>query len=196
MGRPNRSAERRQELIRPIAETFAASGYRRTTTAALAERCGLPEQALYRLWPDKGAMFVAAIEFVGEFSLQVWQQMAGDGAADAAGRTGAERVLAHEARHLGDLGLYRILFAAFAEVDDERILSAMRRVYQRLLQEIARQIEAHRATRGGGDAGRAELVAWALIGLGTATNLGREFGLLGDRKRRELFEGIGRHLLG
>ncbi|MCA8949978.1 MAG: TetR family transcriptional regulator, partial [Planctomycetes bacterium] len=110
MARPNRSAERRRELIRTVADTFAELGYRRTTTAVLAERCGLSETALYRLWPDKRAMFVAAIEFVGTFSAQVWRELAERGSGAGSG-SGAERVLAHEARHLGDLGLYRILFA-------------------------------------------------------------------------------------
>ena len=62
MPRPNRTAERRRELIPVIARAFTELGYRRSTTAELARRCEVQENILYRLWPDKRAMFIAAIE--------------------------------------------------------------------------------------------------------------------------------------
>ena len=64
MPRPNHSAQRRRELTPIVARTFAELGFRRTTTAELARRCGVRENVLYRLWPDKKAMFIAAIEYV------------------------------------------------------------------------------------------------------------------------------------
>lgn len=203
MARPNRSDERRREVIRPVAETFAELGYRRTTTAVLAERCGLQEVALYRLWPDKKAMFVAAIEFVGDNTERIWDGLlpgagAGGGAAGRAGKdasSGAERLLAHEAKHLGEFGFHRILFAGFSETDDDDVRAALKAVYERLLRRIAELVAAH---RGSGAPGlpAAAMTAWALVGLGTATNLGRELGLLGERARSELFASVGRHLLG
>jgi AcrR family transcriptional regulator len=192
MGRPNRSDERRLEAMPTIAKTFAELGYRRTTTAILATRCGLQEVALYRLWPDKRAMFVAAIEYVGEHTEQVWDGIA---ATRGAG-TEAERLLAHEARHLGEFGFHRILFAGFSETDDPAIRDALRTVYQRLLRRISAQIATHRDLGGTAAMPPPAATAWALVGLGTAVNLGRELGLLGDRARRELFASIGRHLLG
>lgn len=204
MARPNRSDERRLEAIQTVAKTFAELGYRRTTTAVLAERCGLQEVALYRLWPDKRAMFVAAIEFVGANTERIWAEVAADdgpgsrsgsGARSRAG-SGAERLLAHEARHLGEFGFHRILFAGFSETDDPAIRGALRDVYQRLLQRIAEQVTAHRDARATGTLPPAALTAWALVGLGTATNLGRELGLLGEHARRELFASIGERLLG
>ncbi|MFO1031132.1 MAG: TetR family transcriptional regulator [Planctomycetota bacterium] len=206
MARPNRSDERRLELIRPIAATFAELGYRRTTTAILAERCGLQEVVLYRLWPDKKAMFVAAIGFVGANTERIWDQVAGSapGGTRAAQRTsaagsGAERLLAHEATHLGEFGFHRILFAGFSETDDPDIHAALRSVYERLLQRIGALVAAHRSARGSAldrPLPPALLTAWALVGLGTATNLGRELGMLDEAGRTELFAAIGRHLLG
>ena len=203
MARPNRSDERRREVVRPVAETFAELGYRRTTTAVLAERCGLQEVALYRLWPDKKAMFVAAIEFVGDNTERIWDGLvarggAGSGAVGRAGKDasgGAERLLAHEAKHLGEFGFHRILFAGFSETDDDDVRAALKLVYARLLRRIADLVEAHRGS-GAVELPAAAMTAWALVGLGTATNLGRELGLLGERARSELFASIGRHLLG
>lgn len=199
MARPNRSEERREELVPAVAATFAEYGYRRTTTALLAERCAVQEAILYRLWADKRAMFVAAIEFVGSHSEQVWADVL---AHDDDTSTGAERVLQHEATHLGEFGLYRILFAGFSETDDAEIAAAMRRVYERFLHFIVAQVKAHRAGMGTKglsstkDLPSAELTAWALVGLGTATNLGRELGLLAGPARKRLFDAIGRRLLG
>jgi AcrR family transcriptional regulator len=193
MPRPNLSAARRDELIGAVAATFAALGYRRTTTAMLAERCGVQEAILYRLWPDKRAMFVAAIEFVGSHSEQIWQRLL---AARDPNSTSAERLLAHEATHLGEFGLYRILFAGFSETDDAVIAAAMKRVYVRFLRFITSQVETHRRTRSARAHPSPALTAWALVGLGTATNLGRELGLLGDKARKRLFAAIGGHLLG
>lgn len=193
MARPNLSDARRQELITAVAATFAELGYRRTTTAVLGERCGVPETILYRLWPDKRAMFVAAIEFVASNSERIWQDVLArkDGA-----RSAAERVLEHEAAHLGEFGLYRILFAGLSETDDEEIAGALRRVYAQFLRFIGNHVEAHRKGRNPGRLPEAELTAWALVGLGTAVNIGRELGLLKDRARKRLFDAVGRHLLG
>ena len=197
MARPNRSDERRLERIPRIAATFAELGYRRTTTAILAERCGLQEVELYRLWPDKKAMFVAAIAFVGANTERIWDQVA-DGTGGANG-SGAERLLAHEAAHLGEFGFHRILFAGFSETDDPDIHAALRGVYERLLQRIGALVAAHRSSRGSAldrPLPAAALTAWALVGLGTATNLGRELGMLDEAGRTDLFAAIGRHLLG
>ena len=56
MPRVSRLAEKRRELLPIVARAFADLGYRRTTTAALAGSCGVQENILYRLWPDKKAM--------------------------------------------------------------------------------------------------------------------------------------------
>lgn len=195
MARPNRSDERRREVIRPVAETFAELGYRRTTTAVLAERCGLQEVALYRLWPDKKAMFVAAIEFVGDNTERIWDGLIAGGRTGKGAPSAAERLLAHEAKHLGEFGFHRILFAGFSETDDEDVRAALKAVYTRLLRRIADMVEGHRDS-GAAGLPAAAMTAWALVGLGTATNLGRELGLLGERARGELFASVGRQLLG
>ena len=195
MARPDRSAERRQEAVGTIAATFAELGYRRTTTAVLAERCGLTEVALYRLWPDKQAMFVAAIRHVGDNTERIWDAVA-RAAATTGKRSAAERLLQHEAQHLGEFGFHRILFAGYSETDDPAIRDALRAVYERLLARIAELVAEHRKGEASGPLPTPLLTAWALLGLGTATNLGRELGMLGDRARNQLFAAVGAHLLG
>ncbi|MFJ9559362.1 TetR/AcrR family transcriptional regulator [Streptomyces fuscichromogenes] len=53
--------ERRENVIRAAIAEFAIAGYRGTTTAAIAERVGVTQPYLFRLFPDKKAIFIAAL---------------------------------------------------------------------------------------------------------------------------------------
>lgn len=192
MARRNQSEQRRAELLPKVASAFAEFGYRRTTTAALAERCAVQETILYRLWPDKRAMFVAAIGFVAEHSEAIWARELGE-RADAG--TAAEVVLDYESDHLGEFGLYRILFAGLSETDDPEIRQALRAAYRGFHRFIVARVGDHRSARGQRRGADPDLVAWALVGLGTAANLGRELDLLPARSRSDLLKALGRHLL-
>src|SRR5262249_9988053 len=76
-----------------LARASAELGYRRATTADLAARCAVQEKALFRLWPDKRAMFLAALDQVFVESETLWERLA---SAPGQGST-AERLLAYEA---------------------------------------------------------------------------------------------------
>lgn len=195
MPRANRRDEQRDELVPILASTFAELGYRRTTTAELAGRCGVRENILYRLWPDKREMFLAAIDWVYELSERTWEGLLA-GADPAA--SPAELLLDYEATHQGEFGLYRIVFAGLSETDEPEIAAAMKRLYRRFQRFVAQQVEAHRAPGGAKGANLPDeaTAAWALIGLGTVANIGRELGLLSAPARKRLFREAGRALLG
>ena len=192
MARPNRTVQRRQALIPIIARAFAELGFRRTTTAELAKRCGVQENVLYRLWPGKKAMFLAAIDHVYALSEEAWAALLAD---DGSGSDSAERILQYEAGHHGEFGLYRIVFAGLSEADDPEIRDTLKAMYSRFHRFIRRQIAAHR-TAGGSTADlTADLSAWAFVGLGTMANISQELGLMTARSRRRLMIEAGRLLL-
>ncbi len=198
MGRPNRSAERRAALLPVLAEAFAGAGYRGATTAQLATRCGVQETVLYRLWPDKRAMFLAAIDHVYERSLAIWDRLAAavdEGACGAGRPSAAERILAHEARHHGDFKLYRVLFAGLGDVDDDEVRAHMRATYRKFQRYVRDRIVEHRVCAGRTGGLDPELAAWAVVGLGTVVNIGREVGLINARERGRLLADAGRVLL-
>jgi AcrR family transcriptional regulator len=190
MPRINKSLERQEQFIPVIARTFAELGYRRTTTAELARRCEVQETILYRLWPDKKKMFLEAIEYVYRLSEDTWEKLL---EPSDSGKSTAERILDYESTHHGEFGLYRIIFAGLGEVDDEEIHDSLKKMYKRFHRFIMDQIAVHR------EIGRStiteDLAAWAVIGLGTVANIGRELGLLGDRKRKQLIGSVGTLLL-
>ena len=192
MGRPNKTAERRKKLIPVITAVFAELGYRRATTAELAKRCGVQENILYRLWPDKKAMFIASIEHRYLLAAELWTGLVNRSDPNT---TPAERVLSYEAEHFGEGGLYRIVFAGLNETDDPDVHEALREMYGRFHRFIRKQIATHRDGAGRKSSPNAELSAWAFVGLGTVVNIGLELGLLTDRQRRRLVADVGRVLL-
>jgi AcrR family transcriptional regulator len=193
MPRRNQTDEKRRELLPIVARAFAELGYRRTTTAELARRCGVQENILYRLWPDKKAMFIAVIGYVYDLSAAIWGRLL---AEDGVDQTAAERLLKYEAEHHGEFGFHRIVFAGLSETDDPVVRAALADMYQRFQRFVHKQMAAHQSERRTPPPPDAMLAAWAVIGLGTVANISRELGLLSDRQRRRLMEEMGRVLLG
>jgi len=192
MARRNLSEEKRREFLPIIARAFAELSYRRTTTAELGRRCGVRENVLYRIWPDKKAMFIAAIDYVFDLSAITWGKLLADCPSAA---EGARRLLEYEARHHGEFGHYRIVFAGLSETDDPDIRKALRRMFGRFHRFVTNQIEASRKARSVANLPEAPLSAWAMLGLGTAANISRELELLTDSRRRKLIDRVGHHLL-
>lgn len=191
MPRPDLSDQRRRDFAPVLARVFADLGYRRTTTAELAAQCGVQEPILYRLWPDKRAMFIAALEQVYAASEATWTRLL----AEAGPRADpAALILEYEATHHGEFGLYRIVFAGLSETDDAEIRAALRRLYRSFHEFVTRRLgERPRRPAAAPDP---QLAAWAVLGLGTVANIGRELGLLGAAERERLFREIGSLLLG
>ncbi|KPI06641.1 transcriptional regulator, TetR family [Actinobacteria bacterium OK074] len=71
--------ERRENVIRAAVAEFAVAGYRGTTTAAIAERVGVTQSYLFRLFPDKKAIFIAALARSAEDTRLAFERAA-DGA--------------------------------------------------------------------------------------------------------------------
>jgi len=190
MARPSTLEDKRREFLPIVAGAFAELGYRRLTSAELAARCGVGENVLYRIWPDKPAMFLAALEWVYLASERAWERLL---AEEVEGESAFLRLLAHEARHHGEHGLYRIVFAGLSETDDARVRAALQDLYGRFHGFVRRQLSAHRAAGAHGELD-AETAAWAIVGLGTVANLGRELRLVSAERRESLLWEAGRLL--
>lgn len=191
MPRPSQTAQKRDEFLPVLARAFAELGYRRTTTAQLARRCGVRENILYRLWPDKKAMFIAAIDYVYELSARTWESLLGAKRS----RRSAVQLLGYEAKHLGEFGHSRIIFAGLSETDDPEIRRALARMYRHYQGFVREQVRSHRALRAAGGRTDPALAAWALVGLGTVSSIALELELLSERDRRRLMVDVGRALL-
>jgi len=194
MARPSQARQRREELLPLIASTFGEMGYRRTTTARLAKACRMQETQLYRLWPSKKAMFLAVIEHLYRLETDGWKRLLDE--ADT--KKGIAAILATEAASRGESGLHRITLSALSESDDPQITEAvvhMYRNFHRFIRETLHRYHEHDAVN---DANTLDpsLAAWALIGLGTITNIGREFNLFSKATQKKLILAAGSKLIG
>ncbi|WP_236670638.1 TetR/AcrR family transcriptional regulator [Streptomyces sp. 7-21] len=73
--------ERREAVLSAAIKEFARGGYAGTATAAIARRVGVSQPYLFRLFPDKRALFLAAAKRCTEEIRQVLLR-AGEGAED------------------------------------------------------------------------------------------------------------------
>lgn len=189
-GEKTQSRSDPKRLLPIVARAFAELGYRRATTAELARRCGIRENILYRAWENKRAMFLAAIEYVFDASRAVWERLLGD----ARPKDAAQRVLDYESVHHGEFGLYRVVFAGLSETDDPEIRSALRRMYLQFQRFIAAQVRAAcDDTRS--IAIDPDVAGWALVGIGTVSNIARELDLLSGPQRQAIFRAVGQLFL-
>jgi AcrR family transcriptional regulator len=179
---------KKEELLPAITSTFAEIGYRRATTAILAQRCQVQETILYRIWADKKAMFVDAIDYVAERTLNTYRDVLAASAGDA--KAPAEALLAYESRHIGEFGNYRIIFAALPETNEPDIRDALQRMYRQLHAFI---VETVARSAPGIDAVKS---AWGLIGLGTMMTISDGLGLMNRREREDVFRHVGSLMLG
>ncbi len=190
MSRPSQIDEQRKKLLPIVCQTFSELGYRRTTTAELAARCQVRENILYRLWPDKKAMFLAAIDDIFQSRAEKWEQILVDLPSP---ELRIERLVAYEAQHQGEFGFYRVVFTALAETDDDEMRAALTRMYRQFHKLVSKQITTGRES----DRDRLTVsdAAWALLGLATISNIIVELNLLGPRQRKQMFAAVGQSLV-
>ncbi len=190
MPRPSQIDEQRKKLLPIVCQTFSELGYRRTTTAELAQRCEVRENILYRLWPDKKAMFLAAIDDIFQSRADKWEQILIDLPSP---ESRVERLIAYEAEHQGEFGFYRVIFTALAETDDNEMRTALIRMYRQFHKLVSQQIATGRES----DRDRLTVndAAWGLIGLATISNVIVELNLLGPRQRNQMFASVAQALV-
>jgi AcrR family transcriptional regulator len=192
MSRPNQTDQQRKKLLPIVCRAFSELGYRRTTTAELARRCGVRENILYRLWPDKKSMFLAAIDDIFQRRAETWGGLLAD---RPTAREATKRLVAYEAKHQGEFGFYRVVFTALAETDDAEIRTALMRMYRRFHRMVLDRFELGLEVRPKRPDHPGDIAAWALIGLATVSNIIRELKLLKPGQREKMFAAAAQWLI-
>ena len=67
-----RPEQRRAAIVRAATGEFARTGYRGTSTAQLAESCGITQPILYRHFAGKAALYIACLESAWEELRATW----------------------------------------------------------------------------------------------------------------------------
>jgi AcrR family transcriptional regulator len=113
--------ERRESVVRAAMSEFAHGGYKGTSTEAIARRVGVSQPYLFRLFPNKQAMFVAAAEYCLDTTRQVFADAAEgvppEDKLEAMGAAYQELIHADPERLLMQMQTYAAVAAAEAAGD-------------------------------------------------------------------------------
>ncbi|MFD7729873.1 TetR/AcrR family transcriptional regulator [Kitasatospora phosalacinea] len=134
--------ERRESVVRAAMVEFARGGYRGTSTEAIARRVGVSQPYLFRLFPNKQAIFEAAAEHCMEETWRVFDRasegLSGDAACDAMGEAYLGLVEDRE-QVMMQMQIYVSVFAAESAGDGD-IGETARAGWSRLFARIEERI--------------------------------------------------------
>ena len=123
--------ERRDAVVRAAITEFAHGGYQGTSTAAIANRVGVSQPYLFRLFPDKRAIFLAAAkrctDDIRRGFADVSEGLAGDAAHHAMGAAYSD-LIADRDRLLFQIQMY-VAAATATEAGDVEFASEIRRAW-------------------------------------------------------------------
>ncbi|MGI5197451.1 TetR/AcrR family transcriptional regulator [Streptomyces sp. CA-288835] len=127
--------ERRESVIRAAMSEFARSGYYGTSTEAIAKRVGVSQPYLFRLFPGKKAIFLAAAERCMEEVLRTFEEAAkgleGEEALDSMANGYTELIAARPELLLMQMQMY-VAVAAAEQAGERELGEAVRGGWMRL----------------------------------------------------------------
>jgi len=132
------AAERREALVEAAVAAFAEHGFHGTPTTEIAKAAGISQAYLFRLFPTKAELYVAAVDRCYQRLGDAMRAAAQDERAE--GETPLERMGHAYAALLQDPTTLRATLQAFAAAagDDLAIRDAVRRGYGDLVELIQR----------------------------------------------------------
>ncbi len=124
--------ERREDVLRAALIEFASGGLDGTSTDAIARRAGISQPYLFRLYPTKKELFVAAVERTFERVRQAFREAA----EGYAGMEAKEKLGDAYVELLRDETFLKLQLHAYAAAcDDADVREATRRGFGRLWDE-------------------------------------------------------------
>jgi AcrR family transcriptional regulator len=115
--------ERRESVIRAATTEFARGGYHGTSTEAIARRVGVSQPYLFRLFPGKKAIFLAAAQRCVEESIRTFEEAAegleGEEAQHAMANAYTKVIAERPERLMMQMQMYVAVAAAEQEGDHE-----------------------------------------------------------------------------
>jgi TetR/AcrR family transcriptional regulator len=155
---PRAKGERRLEILKALAQMLEAPRWEKITTAALAERLGVSEAALYRHFASKAQMYEGLIEFIESSVFTLANQITAD---EADGHRQCEKLvemlLAFAEKNPG---MVRVMTGDALVGEHERLQARMNQFFERFESTLKQSL---RVGSDGDAAGRAgALLRYAL----------------------------------
>lgn len=144
-GTSTKSDERRRAVVAAAIRCFALKGFYGTTTHEIAELVGISQPYLYRLYPNKQALFASAVDHVSVVMTEAL--VAHPSASDGTGLASEAPLNAARdayAALVADQTILRFLMHANCAAGEPLVAQAVRRCY-------AKQVDTVRQLLGGDD---------------------------------------------
>ncbi|MEU7055122.1 TetR/AcrR family transcriptional regulator [Streptomyces sp. NPDC046197] len=127
--------ERRESVIRAATSEFARGGYHGTSTEAIAKRVGVSQPYLFRLFPGKKAIFLAAADRCVDDTIRTFQEasegLEGEEAVHAMAHAYTEVIAERPELLMLQMQMY-VAVAAAEEAGDHEFGEAVRTGWMRL----------------------------------------------------------------
>jgi len=156
---PRVKGERRLEILKALAQMLEQPKWEKITTAALAEKLGVSEAALYRHFASKAQMYEGLIEFVENSVFTLANKITAD---EADGHRQAEKLLEMLLAFAEkNPGMVRVMTGEALVGEHERLQARMNQFYDRLEATLK---QALRGAADGDAAARAALLTRYAVG--------------------------------
>ncbi len=147
-GTTTKSDERRQAIMAAAIDCFAQKGFYGTTTHEIAERVGISQPYIYRLYSNKQALFAAAVDHVSVVMTETLvAHSSASGGAGLAPEAALDAARGAYAALIADRTIMRFLMQANCAAGEPLVGQAVRRCY-------AKQVDTVRQLLGDDDAVR------------------------------------------
>ncbi|MFI9842957.1 TetR/AcrR family transcriptional regulator [Nonomuraea sp. NPDC051941] len=143
-GTSTKSDERRLAIMAAAIDRFAQKGFYGTTTHEIADRVGISQPYLYRLYPNKEALFAAAVDHV---SVVMNETLVAHSSASGGAEAALDAARGAYAALVSDRTILRFLMHANCAAGEPLVGQAVRRCY-------AKQVDTVRQLLGDDDAVR------------------------------------------
>ncbi|HEX3813988.1 MAG TPA: TetR/AcrR family transcriptional regulator [Mycobacteriales bacterium] len=118
--------QRRETVLRAAIEEFAHGGLNGTSTQAIAARAGISQPYLFRLFPNKKALFIAVLQDAYRQVVERFEAAVGDATGDEA----LQAMAVSYTELIADRTFLLLALQGFAGCDDEDVQNATRRCFR------------------------------------------------------------------
>jgi AcrR family transcriptional regulator len=130
------AAERREDLLEAAIAEFGVTGYHGTSTEVIAQRAGISQPYIFRLYGTKKDLFLACIDRCFDRTIEVFREAVADPPPDC--DTPRKAMGRAYVQMLGDRELVLFQHQTYAAADDPEVREVARRRFEGLAEEIER----------------------------------------------------------
>ncbi|MFJ9908936.1 TetR/AcrR family transcriptional regulator [Streptomyces sp. NPDC101152] len=164
-GTSTKSDERRRAIMAAAVDCFAQKGFYGTTTHEIAAWVGVSQPYLYRLYPNKEALFAAAVDHVSVVMTDTLvAHSPASGAAGLSPEAALDAARDAYAALVADRNILRFLMHANCAVGEPLVAQAVRRCYAKQVDTVRQLLRDDDAVRRWFGAGMLDNVV-AVLGL-------------------------------